>query len=299
MELNKWLDEIAPRIANSHIEKPTEQESAAAVADKLFEAMKAKNFDGIKNLFLPGGQLTALDKPRTGEGFSTTRNFSGDAFAKLISESKGDEFIEKMPEKDVRIYGDAAVVTGRYTFHVGDKFSHCGTNAFHLLKSDGVWKIANATSTLEMTNCDKKQDFSAENKDALGAIDKLFELMAAHNPAEIIKIHTSESQLTALIFGRDGKKTTENLTREAFSKFFETKRAELAEKMYDVKTSVFGDMATVDGRYIFTVNNKLQHCGMNSFHLVRTADGWKLGNSISTIEPNGCTEKEKQMVTAK
>lgn len=296
-ELNKWLDEIAPRIANSYVAKPSEQESAAAVADKLFDAMKAKNFDGIKNLFLSGGQLTALDKPRTGEGFSTTRNFSGDAFAKMISEAKGGEFIEKMPEKDVRIYGDAAVVTGRYTFHVGDKFSHCGTNAFHLLKSEGVWKIANATSTLETANCESKETISVGRKEVSATVDKLFELMAAHNPAEIIKLHTAESQLTALISGRDGKKTTENLTREAFSKFFETKRAELAEKMYDVKTSVFGDMATVDGRYIFTVNNKLQHCGMNSFHLVRTADGWKLGNSISTIEPNGCTEKEKQMVT--
>jgi hypothetical protein len=214
----------------------------------------------------------------------------------MISESKAGEFIEKMPDKDVRIYGDAAVVTGRYTFHVGDKFSHCGANAFHLLKKDGVWKIANATSTLEATNCETKRDFSAENKDAIGAIDKLFELMAAHKPAEIINLHTAESQLTALIKGRDGKTEIENLSREAFSKFFETKRAELAEKMYDSKVKIDGDLAWVDGRYIFTVNNKLQHCGMNSFHLVRTADGWRLGNSISTIEPQGCTEKEKEMV---
>lgn len=295
-EMNKWLDEIAPKISNSYIEKPTAQQEAGAVADKLFEAMRAKNYEAIKNLFLPGGQLTALDQPKSGEGFSTTRNFSGDAFAKMISEAKAGEFIEKMPEKDVRIYGDAAVVTGRYMFHVGDKFSHCGTNAFHLLKSDGVWKIANATSTLETTNCDAKKDFSAENKNASAAIDKLFEQMAAHKPAEIIALHTPESQLTALIYGRDNKRQIENLTREAFSKFFETKRAELAEKMYDSKIKVDGDLAWVDGRYIFTVNNKLQHCGMNSFHLVRTADGWKLGNSISTIEPNGCNEKEKAMV---
>ncbi len=295
-EMNKWLDEIAPKIANSLIEKPSEEQNAGAVADKLFEAMKAKNADAIRATFLAGGQLTALDKPRTGEGLSTTRNYSADAFAKLISEAKGGELIEKMPEKEVRIYGDAAVVTGRYTFHVGDKFSHCGTNAFHLLKTANGWRIANATSTLEFTNCETKQDFSAQNKDALGAVDKLFELMTAHKPAEIIQLHTAESQLTALIKGRDGTSKIENLSREAFSKFFETKRAEIAEKMYDSKVRVFGDMATVDGRYIFTVNNKLQHCGMNSFHLLRTADGWKLGNSISTIEPNSCTEKEKEMV---
>ena len=120
--------------------------------------------------------------------------------------------------------------------------------------------------------------------------------MAAHQPAEIIRLHTAESQLTALIKAKNGTSRIENLTREAFSKFFETKRGEISEKMHDVKTSVFGDAATVDGRYIFTVNNKLQHCGMNSFHLIRTGEGWKLGNSISTIEPQGCTEKEKEMV---
>jgi hypothetical protein len=273
-----------------------DKKAAGEIADKLFAAMKAKNYEQIKSLFLDGGKLTALDQPKTGKGISTTRNFTGDAFAKMISEAKAPEFIEKMPTKDVRIYGDSAVVIGRYTFHVGEKFSHCGINAFHLLKSNGEWKIANASTTIEPKNCETTKDFSAENKDALGAVNNLFDLMAAHKPAEIITMHTPESQLTALIVGRDGKSKIENLSREAFSKFFEKKTAELAEKMYEEKIKVDGDLATVDGRYVFTVNGKLQHCGMNSFHLIRTADGWKLGNSISTIEPNGCTEKEKAMV---
>ncbi|MCB1024194.1 MAG: amidohydrolase family protein [Acidobacteria bacterium] len=295
-ELNKWLDDIAPRISNSMIEKPTDEEAAGEVADKLFEAMKAKDAAGIRATFLENGQLTALDKPRSGEGLSTTRNFSADAFAKMISEAKGGEFIEKMPNKEVKIYGDSAVVYGRYTFHVGENFSHCGTNAFHLLRTETGWKIANGTSTLETANCEESNDQSSEKGDAFAAVEKLFELMSAHKPQEIIDIHTPESQLTALIEDRSGKKRIENLSRDAFSKFFSVKRAELSEKMHDTVTEVFGDMAVIHGRYIFVVNDKLQHCGMNAFHLVRTADGWKLGNSISTIEPNGCTDKEKALV---
>ncbi|HEX8370064.1 MAG TPA: amidohydrolase family protein [Pyrinomonadaceae bacterium] len=149
-EMNKWLDEIAPRIANSFIEKPTPQQEAAAVADKLFEAMRAKNADGIRALFTAEGQLVAVDKPRSGEGVSKTRVFTAAAFAKMIAEAKG-EFIEKMPEKEVKINGDFALVTGRYTFHVGDKFSHCGVNSFHLVKTESGWRIANAASTLEFT----------------------------------------------------------------------------------------------------------------------------------------------------
>ncbi len=296
-EMNRWLDEIAPKISGSLIEKkPDDEKSAAAVADKLFEAMRAKNADAIRALFIAEGQLTAIDKPRDGsQGLSKTRNFSADAFAKNIAGGAG-EYIEKMPDKEVKIYGDAAVVFGRYTFHVGEKFSHCGANAFHLLRTETGWKIANATSTLEFTNCDAKETKATENKDALAAVDKLFDLMTAHKPKEIIQLHTPESQLVALIKEKDGKNKTEVLSREAFSKFFAVKRGEITEKMHNAETKVFGDIALVFGRYVFTVNGKLAHCGMNSFHLIRTEAGWRIGNSTSTIEPDGCTEKEKTMV---
>lgn len=129
---------------------------AIAVANKLFEAMRAKNADAIRALFVPEGQLVAIDKPRTGEGLSKTRVFTADAFAKMIAEAKAPEFIEKMPQPKAEIFGDMALVYGRYTFHVGDKFSHCGTNSFHLVRTLDGWKIANAASTLEF-DCGQKR----------------------------------------------------------------------------------------------------------------------------------------------
>lgn len=120
----------------------------AAVVNKLWEAMRKKDGEAIKGLFLPAGQLVAIDQPRDGKGASTTRVLSADDFAKLIVEKKG-EFIERMPRPDVGIYGDLAVVSGRYTFHVGEQFSHCGTNTFNLARTTNGWKIANAASTLE------------------------------------------------------------------------------------------------------------------------------------------------------
>ncbi|MDX6696442.1 MAG: hypothetical protein QOF02_4045 [Blastocatellia bacterium] len=133
----------------------TKQE-ASAVVNKLFEAMRAKDAAAIRALFTPEGQLVAIDKPRTGEGLSTTRVFTADAFAKAIAEAKAPEFIEKMSEPKVEIFGDMALVYGRYTFHVGDKFSHCGTNSFHLVRTIDGWKIANAASTLEF-DCGQKR----------------------------------------------------------------------------------------------------------------------------------------------
>lgn len=135
--------------------KNDDQQEASGVASKLFAAMRAKDAAAIRAQFTPEGQLVAIDKPRTGEGLSKTRVFTADAFAKLISEAKGAEFIETMAQPKVEIFGDMALVFGRYTFYVGDKFSHCGTNSFHLVRTADGWKIANAASTLEFA-CGQK-----------------------------------------------------------------------------------------------------------------------------------------------
>lgn len=126
-----------------------DKQSAINVVNQLFEGMKAKNIEQMKAVFSADGQLIAIDKPRDGKGISKTRLFSGEAFAKMISEAKGADYIEKMPNPEARISGDLAIVTGRYTFYVGDKFSHCGTNTFNLVRTETGWRIANGASTLE------------------------------------------------------------------------------------------------------------------------------------------------------
>ena len=132
-----------------------DSKAAEQTIQKLFAEMKAKDAAAISALFLKEGQLVAIDRPRTGDGPSTTRVFTSDAFAKLIAESKAGEFNEVMKNPEVKIFGDMALVYGRYTFHVGDKFSHCGTNSFQLVRTADGWKIGNAASTLEF-KCDNQ-----------------------------------------------------------------------------------------------------------------------------------------------
>ena len=136
--------------------KESDRNSAIAVTDKLFEAMRTRDAEAIRALFMPEGQLVAIDKPRTGTGPSTTRVFTPESFAKLIAEAKAPEFVEKMSRFNVQVFGDMALVYGPYTFHVGDKFSHCGINSFHLVRTPDGWKIANAASTLEF-NCGRQR----------------------------------------------------------------------------------------------------------------------------------------------
>jgi hypothetical protein len=131
-------------------------------------------------------------------------------------------------------------------------------------------------------------------KDALAVVNKLFDEMAAANPAGILAVHTPTSDLAAVFKMRDGKTRIQSINGEAFSKMF-TKPGDAREIMYAPKTEVSGDWAMVWGRYVFYAGGKLSHCGINQFNLVRTETGWKIANGASTIDPGACTEAEKAM----
>jgi Domain of unknown function (DUF4440) len=123
---------------------------ALAVVTRLFEAMQAKDADGIRATFAPEGQLAATQK-RNGQ--TTVRLVTAEAFAKSISEGKG-VFRERMYKPEALVTGDLVTVRGRYGFYVDDRFSHCGTNSFHLMQTQQGWKIVNAASTLEFNGCE-------------------------------------------------------------------------------------------------------------------------------------------------
>lgn len=137
-----------------------------------------------------------------------------------------------------------------------------------------------------------------DSKDALAVVNKMFAEMANHNPAAIAELYTKDSNLTAIIKRKDGKNTIVAFTGEAFSKNFAEKKSEIKEDMYAPEVKIFGDLALIWGRYVFFIDGKVAHCGVNAFHLVRTDAGWRIANASSTIDAQGCTEQEKAMKTA-
>ena len=53
----------------------------------------------------------------------------------------------------VELHGDVASVWAPYDFHRDGAFSHCGVDAFTLLRGDGGWVITGATYTVETADC--------------------------------------------------------------------------------------------------------------------------------------------------
>ena len=136
---------------------------------------------------------------------------------------------------------------------------------------------------------------AAEDKKAvLGVVNELFTQMRAANAAGILATGTPENQLVGIRKTKEGKTRIDVINADAFSKFF-TKKDAVEELMYEQNVALDGDWAMVWGRYVFFVGDKVSHCGINQFNLVRTDAGWKIANGASTMNPSDCTEKEKAM----
>ncbi len=133
-----------------------------------------------------------------------------------------------------------------------------------------------------------------DKKAVLGVVNELFTQMRAANAAGILATGTAENQLVGIRTLKDGKTRIDVIPAAAFTKFF-TKADAVEEVMYAPNVEISGDWAMVWGRYVFFVGDKVAHCGINQFNLVRTDAGWKIANGASTMNAADCTEKERAM----
>lgn len=121
-----------------------------AVAEALFSAMRARDTTTIRELFVPEAQIVALRSG--GPPAAAPQMRSAEAFVASIGRP-GEILAERMWDPQVRIDGDLATLWAPYEFHVGDRFSHCGSDAFHLIRAEGRWRIVALTYTVQTTGC--------------------------------------------------------------------------------------------------------------------------------------------------
>ncbi|MEE8156311.1 MAG: nuclear transport factor 2 family protein [Phycisphaerales bacterium] len=120
-----------------------------AVANDLFAAMRARDADALRALQTPEVamiRITENAQPAIHVG-------SPDAFIDAIVNAPAEPR-ERMWDPEVRIDGDLATLWAHYEFYMGDRFSHCGVDAFQLVRVDGVWKIVSIAFTRRHEGCD-------------------------------------------------------------------------------------------------------------------------------------------------
>jgi hypothetical protein len=130
---------------------PAADEKAAVIAavQKFFDTMATRDVEGARSVLMADGRLYSV---REQDGRSIARAMSVPDYLEGMARRQ-QEYRERMWDPDVRIHGPIAVLWTRYDFWVDGKFSHCGIDAFDLIKTPDGWKIATGVYTVERTGC--------------------------------------------------------------------------------------------------------------------------------------------------
>jgi Putative lumazine-binding len=129
----------------------TEDDKTAVLAtvQKFFDTMAARDVEEARTVLLPEARTFSV---REQNGQPSARASSVDDYLASLAKGKSASR-ERMWNPEVRIKGPVATVWTPYDFHIDGKFSHCGIDAFTLVKTSEGWKIASGTWTVERTGC--------------------------------------------------------------------------------------------------------------------------------------------------
>jgi hypothetical protein len=126
-------------------------DSAAVLAtvDRLFDAMARRDTAALRAVLAPGTQLLSIRGDTIG---AAPRALSDTAFVRSLGSGHG-QLRERIWSPTVLLRGPLATVWAPYDFHLDGRRTHCGIDAFTLLRTNSVWRVTGVAYTVERLNC--------------------------------------------------------------------------------------------------------------------------------------------------
>lgn len=128
-----------------------DEEAVFATVVRLFDGMRAADSSVVRTAFHPVATLYSVGADRSGA--PVVHVSPVDRFIEAIGTPREEVWDERLGDAEIRLDGDLATVWVPYAFYLGDAFSHCGTNAFHLARTGGAWRIIHITDTRRTDDC--------------------------------------------------------------------------------------------------------------------------------------------------
>jgi hypothetical protein len=127
-----------------------DEDAVKSVITRFFDGMRNSDTSAIRSTVLPGARLeTIINK----EGKTWVKSDGFEGFLSQIGKPHTDIYDERVSFKAIQIDGALATAWTPYKFYIGERFSHCGVNAFQLVKTDEGWKIQSIIDTRRKENC--------------------------------------------------------------------------------------------------------------------------------------------------
>lgn len=129
----------------------TDEAAVKTTIKLMFDGMRKGDSTQIKNTFLPGASLQTIAKNK--DGVVAVRTDDIGKFAASVVKYPAFTLDERLSGMDIKIDAELATAWTPYVFYLKDQKSHCGVNAFTLVKVNGNWKIQGIIDTRRKDNC--------------------------------------------------------------------------------------------------------------------------------------------------
>lgn len=120
-----------------------------ATVQRFFDSMTARDTAAARQILVMDATYYSIRRGSDGASMRGSRNSE---YVKRLA-TGDDELLERMYDPQVMVHDDIAVVWTKYDFQINGEFSHCGVDAFSLIRTEGRWKIAGIIYTVER-ECD-------------------------------------------------------------------------------------------------------------------------------------------------
>lgn len=119
-------------------------------------------------------------------------------------------------------------------------------------------------------------------------VKALFAAIAARDGQAALAYVVDGGNVTSVSEAADGSRKLSRRSWADFATGLKPGPEKLDERLFDPAIEIDGDVALVWGRYTFTINGKIHHCGYDHFDLVRDGAAWKILNITWSSRTTRC-----------
>ena len=127
-----------------------DERDVLAVVNQLFDGMRARDTGKMRSLLHPQARMAS---PGMRNGAFVVTVEPPDSWLAQIARSTGPALDERITGAEVKVDGALASVWAGYSFFIGERFSHCGVDAFHLVRMPEGWRIIDLADTRRREGC--------------------------------------------------------------------------------------------------------------------------------------------------
>ena len=121
------------------------------------------------------------------------------------------------------------------------------------------------------------------------AVNRIFDAMKNSDSAMLVSSFADSAVLQTINSNKKGEVLIKNESINGFAhSISSTPKGWLDERIQFDMIKIDGPLASVWTPYSFYYNGRFSHCGVNSFQIIRTANGWKIQYIIDTRRKVGC-----------